>query len=220
MGSELYDRNVINVAMTRHTEQAKLYISKEDFPTPADAARAFSKERPKDLTLDYDDVAREADRLKQEAAERQEAARREREQVRARHEAAQRLTEPPDAARQASIEQKRAEAARRLTEPPDAAREASIEQKRQQAAQRLTGPGVARATERPLEQKLERDPAAEARAAREARTQAFWQLQRRYADTERQAGKEPLTVQQAWEARHEVALAQSEREFSGNIFGT
>jgi Ti-type conjugative transfer relaxase TraA len=83
LGSDLYDRNVINVAMTRHTDSARLYVSKEAFPTFDAAVKTFAKERPKDLAVDYDEVAREADRLRREAAARQEVTRQEREQRRA-----------------------------------------------------------------------------------------------------------------------------------------
>ena len=83
LGSDLYDRNVIKVAMTRHTDSARLYVSKEAFPTFDAAVKTFAKERPKDLAVDYDEVAREADRLRREAAARQEVTRQEREQRRA-----------------------------------------------------------------------------------------------------------------------------------------
>lgn len=53
LASQHFDRHSTYVAMTRHREGADLYVSKEDFPTPDRLTQALSRERTKDVTLDY-----------------------------------------------------------------------------------------------------------------------------------------------------------------------
>ena len=83
LGSELYDRNVINVAMTRHREGAGLFLSGETGTDKAQAFARMAQERPKDMVLDYDRVARGNDRMQRETAARMDQQWREREAVRA-----------------------------------------------------------------------------------------------------------------------------------------
>lgn len=82
LASQLYDRNVSYVAMTRHTRQADMYWSQEEFSSTQQAIGLMQRERPKDLALDYGKLEREHERWRQEWAERLEVNRREQEQIR------------------------------------------------------------------------------------------------------------------------------------------
>ncbi len=81
-GSELYDRNVTNVAMTRHAKQADLFVSRDVFASLGAAFATMGKQRLKDMALDYDDVAQAVDQSRREAAARLEIQRQAREEAR------------------------------------------------------------------------------------------------------------------------------------------
>jgi ATP-dependent exoDNAse (exonuclease V) alpha subunit len=53
LASEYLDRHATYVAMTRHTDVAQLYWSKEVFPSYDDMTATLSRERSKDSTLNY-----------------------------------------------------------------------------------------------------------------------------------------------------------------------
>ena len=53
LASQYFDRHSTYVAMSRHRDQADLYVSREDFPSFAQLDKTLSRERSKDMTLDY-----------------------------------------------------------------------------------------------------------------------------------------------------------------------
>ena len=53
LASTYFDRHSTYVAMSRHREGADLYVNREDFPSFSDLSKSLSRERTKDVTLDY-----------------------------------------------------------------------------------------------------------------------------------------------------------------------
>jgi len=53
LASKYFDRHSTYVAMSRHREGADLYVSRDDFPSFGDLSKTLSRERTKDVTLDY-----------------------------------------------------------------------------------------------------------------------------------------------------------------------
>jgi len=53
LASKYFDRHSTYVAMSRHREGADLYVSREEFPSFAALGKSLSRERTKDVTLDY-----------------------------------------------------------------------------------------------------------------------------------------------------------------------
>lgn len=53
LASKYFDRHSTYVAMSRHREGADLYINRDDFPSFNDLSQNLSRDRTKDVTLDY-----------------------------------------------------------------------------------------------------------------------------------------------------------------------
>ncbi|MCB1826830.1 MAG: Ti-type conjugative transfer relaxase TraA [Coxiellaceae bacterium] len=53
LASKYFDRHSTYVAISRHREGADLYVSRDDFPSFSDLSKTLSRERTKDVTLDY-----------------------------------------------------------------------------------------------------------------------------------------------------------------------
>lgn len=53
LASKYFDRHSTYVAMSRHREGADLYVNRDDFPSFSNLSRTLSRERTKDVTLDY-----------------------------------------------------------------------------------------------------------------------------------------------------------------------
>jgi Ti-type conjugative transfer relaxase TraA len=53
LASKYFDRHSTYVAMSRHREGADLYVSRDDFPSFSNLSKNLSRERTKDVTLDY-----------------------------------------------------------------------------------------------------------------------------------------------------------------------
>ncbi len=53
LASPYFDRHSTYVAMSRHRDAADLYVSREDFPSFGQLSRTVSRQRSKDMTLDY-----------------------------------------------------------------------------------------------------------------------------------------------------------------------
>lgn len=55
LASKYFDRHVTYVAMTRHREGVELFYNRDDFPSYKNLEQTLSKERTKDISLDYID---------------------------------------------------------------------------------------------------------------------------------------------------------------------
>lgn len=53
LASKYFDRHSTYVAMSRHREGADIYVSRDDFPSFSQLEKTLSRERSKDVTLDY-----------------------------------------------------------------------------------------------------------------------------------------------------------------------
>jgi Ti-type conjugative transfer relaxase TraA len=53
LASKYFDRHSTYVAMSRHREGADLYVSRDNFPSFSDLSKTLSRDRTKDVTLDY-----------------------------------------------------------------------------------------------------------------------------------------------------------------------
>lgn len=53
LASKYFDRHSTYVAMSRHREGTDLYVSRDDFPSFGQLEKTLSRERSKDVTLDY-----------------------------------------------------------------------------------------------------------------------------------------------------------------------
>lgn len=53
LASTYFDRHSTYVAMSRHRDGADMYVSREDFPSFGQLEKTLSRERSKDVTLDY-----------------------------------------------------------------------------------------------------------------------------------------------------------------------